>query len=156
MKTLLIVDHYLIRTAICDTLRAGSREAQILEAADTTQAARQIETERGLQLVVLDLSLPNGDGLTQLEWLRRSHPVFPVLIVSAESGQEAILRALKLGAVSFVPNSASQMVMEHALRLVLAGGVHVPPDEIGRVAVVGPTSDEATAPRRPNLSLTSR
>ncbi|MCC2114011.1 MAG: hypothetical protein KDJ16_18400, partial [Hyphomicrobiales bacterium] len=61
VKTLLIVDHYLIRTAICDTLRAGSREAQILEAADTTQAARQIETERGLQLVVLDLSLPNGD-----------------------------------------------------------------------------------------------
>lgn len=154
VKILLVDDHFLIRIAISDTLRAIAPDARILEAADSVQAARLVEAEGDLQLVVLDLSLPDGSGLALLERLRQSHPALPVLVVSAETGQDAILRALDLGAVGFIPKSASQAVMEHALRLVFAGGVYVPPEAVARS--VGPAGGLPAPPTRPNLALTSR
>ncbi len=156
MKILLIDDHFLIRVAIGDTLRSIARDATIVEASDATQAERLIGTEADLQLVVLDLSLPDGNGLTLLQRLRQTHPALPVLVVSAETGQDAILHALDLGAVGFIPKSAPQSVMEHALRLVFAGGTYVPPEAIARNSGAGASSNALPAPGRPSLALTAR
>lgn len=156
LKILLIDDHYLIRIAISDTLRAIAPNVRIVEASNAVQAARLLETESDLQLVVLDLSLPDGSGLEMLESLRQGRPTLPVLVVSAETGQDAILRALDLGAVGFIPKSASQAVMEHALRLVFAGGTYVPPEAIARGRGAEAFRTAPPVPPRPNLALTSR
>lgn len=156
MKILLIDDHFLIRAAISDTLRSVAPNAIIVEASNAAQAEQLVAIEAGLELAVLDLSLPDSSGLSLLERLRRAYPALPVLVLSAETGQEAILRALGLGAVGFIPKSASQSVMEHALRLVLAGGTYVPPEAIARIAGGGPAGNALSPPGRPNLALTSR
>ena len=156
VKILLIDDHFLIRAAISDTLRSVAPDAIIVEASNAAQAWRLVDAEPGLQLAVLDLSLPDGDGLSLLERLRRSHPALPVLVVSAETGQEARLRALELGAVGFIPKSASQPVMEQALRLVLAGGTYVPPEAIARAAGGGSAGNALPPPGRPSPEFTTR
>ena len=53
-------------------------------------------------MVLLDLNLPNLDGLQVLEKLRAEHPKLPVIIVSAQSTMRTMNRALELGAHAYV------------------------------------------------------
>ena len=67
MKILVIDDHVLIREAMRGVLRELKGEAAvILEASDSRQAMRQIEQNPDVELVLLDLGLPDRDGLEML------------------------------------------------------------------------------------------
>jgi CheY-like chemotaxis protein len=63
MKILVIDDHVLIRESLQGVLREWQRDAAILEASDCRQAMHLIEEHTDLELVLLDLNLPDGDGL---------------------------------------------------------------------------------------------
>ena len=64
MKILVVDDHVLIREAMRGVLRELKGEAAvILEASDSRQAMRQIEQNPDVELVLLDLGLPDRDGL---------------------------------------------------------------------------------------------
>lgn len=132
MKILLVDDHHLIRTALIGVFEELVPGATVLEASDGGDAWRQIEACRDLHLAMIDLALPDCDGLTLLARLRRDRPALPCVILSAATDRDAILRALDLGAVGFIPKSASRAVMVNAVRLVLAGGTYVPPEALAR------------------------
>lgn len=132
MNILLVDDHHLIRAALAGVFEDLVPTAVILEAGDAAEAARQVDACRDLHLVVIDLDLPDRDGLSLLADLRRARPTLPCLVLSAETGRDPILRTLDLGAVGFIPKTASRAVMVNAVRLVLAGGTYVPPQALAR------------------------
>ena len=76
MKILVIDDHVLIREAMRGVLRELKGEAAvILEAPDSRQAMRQIEQNPDVELVLLDLGLPDRDGLEMCpSWLIATRP----------------------------------------------------------------------------------
>ena len=75
MKILVVDDHVLIREAMRGVLRELKGEAAvILEASDSRQAMRQIEQNPDVELVLLDLGLPDRDGLEMLSELGKSLP----------------------------------------------------------------------------------
>jgi DNA-binding NarL/FixJ family response regulator len=127
----------------------------VLEASDARQAMRLVETNPDLHLVVLDLGLPDRDGVAVLTDLRKRHATISVVVLSAMQDRDSVLRALELGALGFIPKAASRDVMVNALRLVFAGGVYIPPE-----ALAHPAADDAKAPTRPaspaELGLTER
>jgi DNA-binding NarL/FixJ family response regulator len=53
-----------------------------------------------------------------------------VVVLSAFNDRENVLRALDLGALGFIPKSASRDVMVNALRLVFSGGIYIPPEAL--------------------------
>jgi DNA-binding NarL/FixJ family response regulator len=77
-------------------------------------------------------------------------------MLSASADRHEIAKALDLGAVGFIPKSASREVMLGAFRLIFSGGIYVPPEILGRA----PTTPAAPAPSaRPSaaaLDLTDR
>lgn len=132
MKILVVDDHVLIREALRDVLRELKGEATVvLEAADSRQAMRQIEQNPDLELIVLDLWLPDRDGFAVLAELVERHPTISIVVLSTYHDRNRVTRALDLGAIGFIPKSAQREVMLSAFNLIFSGGVYVPPEILG-------------------------
>jgi DNA-binding NarL/FixJ family response regulator len=124
MNILLIDDHALIRQAMRGVLKELAYEATVLEAADSRQAMRLVEANPDLQLILLDLNLPDRDGFAVPADLRRLYATISLVVLSASDDRDSILRAIDLGALGFIPKSAPHDVIVNALRLVFSGGVY--------------------------------
>ena len=141
MKILVIDDHVLIREALRGVLRELKGEAAvILEASDSRQAMRHIEQNPDVELVLLDLGLPDRDGLEMLSELGKRYPTTSVVVLSAKQDRDTVMEALDLGALGFIPKSGQREVMLSAFNLIFSGGVYIPPEILNR-------REPATAPR---------
>ncbi len=162
MKVLVVDDHALIRDALRGVLAELRPGVSVLEAADCKQAITLVETHADLELIFLDLGLPDGDGFEVLESLRASNPAIGIVVLSATKDRDSVTRALRLGAVGFIPKSGTRPVMLGAIQLILAGGIYVPPEVLGPLESALPAAAEnqhrtATKPVAPaDLGLTAR
>jgi DNA-binding response OmpR family regulator len=126
-KVLVVDDHELIREALRGVLNELAPGAKILEASDGHAAMRLIDEHGDLALILLDLNLPDLDGFAILTDLRERCPAISIVVLSALQDHTNVVKALKCGALGFLPKSASREVMIQALRLVFAGGIYIPP-----------------------------
>jgi DNA-binding NarL/FixJ family response regulator len=133
MKILLVDDHALLREALRGALRELESDAAIFEASDGCETMRFVEQHPDADLILLDLNLPDRDGLAVLADLREGHPSIAVVVISAHQDRDNVVRALDLGAVGFIPKSSSRKVMLGALQLVFSGGVYIPPQALSRL-----------------------
>ena len=125
-----------------------------MEASDCRHALRLVEENADLELILLDLNLPDRNGFEVLADLRRRYPTISVVVLSAFHDRENVLRAFDLGALGFLPKSAPREVMANALRLILAGGVYVPPEALASAET---TTDRPARPFSPaDVGLTER
>ena len=156
MKVLLVDDHALIRDALRGVLKELTNDATVLEASDCRQAMRLIEAHRDLHLILLDLNLPDQDGLAVLADLRKRYATISVVVLSAFNDRENVLRALDLGALGFIPKSASRDVMVNALRLVFSGGIYIPPEALAPAETKEAQPDAARPVSPADLDVTDR
>jgi len=159
MPILVVDDHVLIRDALCGVLGELRPEAIVLQAPDCRQAMRLIAEHSDLELVVLDLGLPDADGFVMLKELRDRYPSLPIVVLSALQDRNSVTRALDLGALGFIPKSAQRAVMLSALQLVFAGGVYIPPEILRREESAGKMQQSTGDGRPPSpieLGLTER
>jgi DNA-binding NarL/FixJ family response regulator len=132
MKILVVDDHALIRTALRGVLGQLEGGLIVLEASDSRSAFDLIEAQPDLDLVLLDLNLPGKHGLAALEELRMRYPALPVVVLSSENDRASVMQALDLGAMGYIPKLSSNEVLVSALRLVLSGGIYIPPEILAR------------------------
>ena len=161
MKILVVDDHVLIREALRGVLvELKGETAIILEAQDARQAMRQIEQNPDVELVVLDLGLPDQDGFEMLSRLAERRPTLSVVVLSGHQDRERVLKALELGALGFIPKSAQRAVMLSAFNLIFSGGIYVPPEILDRGQVAPSATQGAASPNRrtsaADLGLTER
>jgi DNA-binding NarL/FixJ family response regulator len=158
MKILVVDDHMLIREALRAVLRELKPDAAIVEAADARRAMECVEENPDLELVVLDLNLPDRSGFDVLVALRERHPAMSVVMLSASNDRDDIARALDLGALGFITKSAKREVMLGAFKLIFSGGIYVPPEILRRRPPVrGPEPAVAgPPPGAAGLGLTPR
>jgi DNA-binding NarL/FixJ family response regulator len=127
VKILSVEDHELFRDGLRYALAALPDPPEWVEALTGAEALRALESDSEIGLVLLDLGLPDQDGLA---WLRTARERFPTVAVAVVSGSERpsdARAALAAGAVGYVPKAAGRAVILSALQLILAGGVYVPP-----------------------------
>ena len=159
MKILVVDDHVLIREAMRGVLRELKGEAAvILEAPDSRQAMHQIEQNPDVELVLLDLGLPDRDGLEILSDLANRYPTISVVVLSAQQDRDTVMKALDLGALGFIPKSGQRDVMLSAFNLIFSGGVYIPPEILNRRAPAA-AARAAPAPAKAgaaDLGLTAR
>jgi DNA-binding NarL/FixJ family response regulator len=160
MKILVVDDHVLIREALRGVLIELVSDAAIVDAPDSRRAMRCIEENPDLELILLDLKLPDGSGFDVLAALRERYPAISVVMLSASSDRDDIARALELGALGFIPKSAEREVMLSAFKLIFAGGVYVPP-EILRAPQATPSASSSPEqsgqpPSAADIGLTGR
>jgi DNA-binding NarL/FixJ family response regulator len=126
MPSILIADdHPLVRGALRAATASAVDDAQIAEAEDLRSAIAQLEAHE-VDLVLLDLHMPDSGGLAGLVALRTQFPGVIVLVVSAQQDIAVVRRALDFGAAGFVPKTASPEEIAAAIRSVLDCGSWVP------------------------------
>jgi len=156
MKVLVVDDHALVRDAlrgVLGELRAELRDgAGVVEAANWRQAAQAIARHPDVDLVLLDLGLPDRDGLEILAELRERHPATSVVVLSGRQDRASVARALELGASGFIPKSAPREVMLSAFNLILAGGMYIPPEILAHRAGERAAARPGTAGADPALT----
>ncbi len=130
LHLLIVDDHAVVRVGLAVLLR-GLRGQQggceVTEAGDLAEAQAALAARPDIALVVLDVHLPGMPPLQALHTLRRSHPLLPVALLSADTDAELAARALQDGAAGWVPKSADARVLTAAIELILSGGCYVPP-----------------------------
>jgi DNA-binding NarL/FixJ family response regulator len=129
MRLLICDDHAIFRQGLRTIL--AEVEAEVVEASRTDEALALVAADDGFDVVLLDLAMPGADGWTALRTLREEHPAVPVVIVSATESPGEVRAVLEGGASGFIPKSSPPSVFRAALRLVLEGGVYVPPIALG-------------------------
>lgn len=130
MKILITDDHALFREGMRHVLTQLGDDVTLIEAGDCAQALTLVETHPDITLVLLDLHMPGRNGFAALETLTHQHSALPIVVLSGSDDRSDMRRALDGGAMGFIPKSATAAVMLSALKLVLAGGVYVPPEMI--------------------------
>lgn len=128
LKLLVVEDHALVREGLLQTLRKLDRGVACTGVPDAEAALALLEKgNEDYDLCLLDLMLPNLNGMGCLGVLRKRFPAMPVVIISALDDLNTVARAMRAGASGFVSKSSSGEVLLMALRLVLAGEVYLPP-----------------------------
>jgi DNA-binding NarL/FixJ family response regulator len=149
MKVLLVDDHPLILSALQSVIQGLGDDVTVL-GVDTAAAARQtLQQDADYDLVLLDLSLGDADGFDVLAELRQTYPALPVVVVSASDRTSDVIRAIDLGAMGFVPKRSSNAALFEALRMVMSGGLYVPPMMLGLDLAPSPAGDTVPAVMRP-------
>ena len=134
MPRLLIADdHPLFRLALAQTLRGVVPEAVVLEAGSLAELQEQLAQDADIDVILLDLHMPDSQGLMGLAALRAEHPGVMVAMISAHDDPHTIRRALAYGAIAFIPKRSDVEQLRKALRRVLAGESYLPADLAAQV-----------------------
>jgi DNA-binding NarL/FixJ family response regulator len=126
MKVLLIDDHALLRDALCLLIERQWPELTLLQAGTLAEAMAVLQAHADVSLALLDLGLPDSEGVGGVVRLREAAPFTTVIVLSADPSRDTVLAAIDAGAAGFVPKTAQGSALVHALRQVLDGGVYVP------------------------------
>jgi DNA-binding NarL/FixJ family response regulator len=158
MKLLIVDDHHLIREGLRPILKrlGDGEETEVLEAASFEAAVEYADRHRDLDLLVLDLRLPNVAGFAALCDLQERHPSLPIVIMSGEDDPELMRQAIEHGALGFIPKSSSADVILNALRLVLSGGTYLPRQIMAAPSRAAATPVKTAGARLTALGLTPR
>jgi len=133
MYTLMVADdHPLFREAIGAVIASGLPDSLLLEADSLEGALLKAEEHEEVDLVLLDLGLPDAEGLSGLRQIRERRPDLPVAIISADQDRRTILDALDLGAVGYITKSTPRPDLLAALTRILEGQLYLPPDIMRR------------------------
>lgn len=134
MNILVADDHALIREGLRMVLRNFDEQVVCFDAFDGASVRRSLVEHPEIELVLLDRRLPDCDGMTLMPQLLERHPALPIVMLSAEFDAETVARAIELGAAGFIPKTSVTTVLVSALKLIMAGGVYVPPEVLRREA----------------------
>ncbi len=150
MKVLVGDDHRLFRDGIRLQLQAFDAGACVLDASDFPEVFAALQEAGEVDLVLIDLGMPGMDWRDALRSLAEDYASIPVVVVSATDDRGVIMAALELGVSGYVPKTSSGEVMINALRLVLAGGVYLPPEILAHAGTTRLTRGKGRKPSSPD------
>lgn len=157
MTILLADDHALFRDGMRYVLQQLDQQAQILDAASFPEALQQAERSDKIDLALIDLNMPGSDGAASVQELHVRFPEMPLVVVSGSDQRDDIERVMEAGAMGFISKMTSGKVMLSALRMVLEGGVYLPPQLLQQtMATMDQGQPDKRSSRSNEVGLTSR
>jgi two-component system, NarL family, invasion response regulator UvrY len=147
IRVLIGDDHRIVREGIKQILADAPDVQTVAEAASGPEVLTQVNQRggpAGLDLVMLDIALPDMDGLEVLQALKQAHPTLPVLMLSTYPERQYAVRCIRLGARGYLNKSADPDHMLAAVRQVASGGVYLTPATAEALAsALGPNNAQA-------------
>jgi DNA-binding NarL/FixJ family response regulator len=126
IRLLLADDHDLVRAGLRALLQRVRGLEVVAEAADGRAALRLIAAHRP-DVVLMDILMPELNGLDATARAAAAFPDVRVLILSMNAGEEYVLPALRAGAAGYLPKKSSPQELERAIRTVARGEPYLSP-----------------------------
>ena len=122
INVLLVEDQTLTRMGISLALNSGSSNCRIVaEAGSVHEAKELLKQMEKVDIVLLDLMLPDGNGTEIVQFLRSRGADTKVLVISADTTRENILQLIDLGIGGFISKFADISTLEAAITSVYSG-----------------------------------
>lgn len=125
-RVMIVDDHSLVRDGMRSLLEGSFPACDILEAGALGEAIATLSEQGDVDMVLLDLNIPDVTRLSGLSALRENFPSIPVVMVSGTLDRMTVREALAAGAAGFVPKSLKRAEIVEALRQVLEGEIYIP------------------------------
>lgn len=132
IRVLIGDDHRIVREGlkqVLGDLSNGTPEIVVCAEAQTgpevIERVQALQGGEGVDVVLLDIALPERDGLDVLQALRAAWPALPVLMLSTYPERQYAVRCIKLGAAGYLNKSADADAMVAAVRKAAAGSIYV-------------------------------
>lgn len=139
-RLLIIDDHPLFREALRSAMVAAGPWDDVQETDSIPGACELLALGGGVDLILLDLSLPGVQGFDGLTMLRSSHPRIPIIVVSGMDDPRIMREAMRFGAAGFVPKAMNRAGLAEAVGTVMRGSIFTP-------ACLAGLEDPPTVPR---------
>lgn len=139
-------------------LQLGYAPEALLLAASVSEARAWLANQP-VTLALVDLMLPDGNGLDLIAQMRAETPEMGILVVSAWSSEESILAALRAGATGYVLKERDDIEVAMSIRSVLRGGAPIDPfiaRRILQLLPLWPTNVDQTGLARPPVTPGSK
>ncbi len=151
MNILIADDHPLVRQGLKQLLAA---EPDILVVGEARNASETLELTRTLEwdVLILDYSMPGGNGLVVLKEIKRAYPRRPVLILSMHPEDSIAISVLRAGAAGYINKECASEELTVAIRKAVSGGKYVSASLAEKLAL----ELEDGAQARPHESLSDR
>jgi len=124
LRILIADDHAIVRKGLREILRAEPEPIAIAEASTGTEALQKAAAQV-LDVVVLDISLPDLSGLEVLRILKLTQPQLPVLMLSMHSGYHYVMGSLKAGASGYLNKEMVPEELVSAIETAISGGIYI-------------------------------
>jgi DNA-binding NarL/FixJ family response regulator len=149
MNSFLVVDdHVLVLKALVRMLSASFPKAAIGEAKNAKEAVHLLGAQPW-DLLIMDVGLPDRNGLDVLDDVKRLQPQLPVLLLTGLSDDAIAIRGFEKGAKGFICKDCSLDELEAAVRRLLDGGRYVPGALAETLAALLGDAREGGAPAAP-------
>lgn len=120
IKVLLADDHSIVREGLRRIVEESDDIEVVAEASDGKEAIHQIRKSRP-DVAVIDISMPEIDGLEVLQQLQPEYPELPILILTMHEEQQYAVRAIEAGARGYITKKSAPEQLVKAIRKVHAG-----------------------------------
>jgi two-component system, NarL family, invasion response regulator UvrY len=124
LRILIADDHTVVREGLKWILAEEFPQVEFRLASTVPETLAALH-EGHLDLLLLDLFMPGGNGLGVLQEVRRNHPRLPVLVLSSASEEQLGLRVLRAGASGYLNKQTAPEHLVQAVRKILEGGKYV-------------------------------
>jgi two-component system nitrate/nitrite response regulator NarL len=133
IRVLIVDDHPIVRRGISLCLSQHDEIHIVGEAGDGREAVDLVRLLNP-DVVLMDIDMPQMNGMAVTDLLRRELPLVKVIILSMYSNTDFVMRIIQSGARGFVLKEAAPDELVHAIQAVQAGQTHFSP-EVARVAL---------------------
>lgn len=148
-RILIVDDHAIVREGLKQIL-AEVDDLTVAGEADCSRGALQMARREPWDLVLMDISMPDRNGLETLELMKKEHPGIQVLMLSMHRETQYAVRALKSGAAGYLNKQSAPAQLIDAIRLVASGKKYISPEVAQELA--SQVSGERDGPPHETLS----
>lgn len=121
LKFAIVEDLVLTRIGIKTALKNSSLNCEIVTEVGSVKEAKSALKQKDIDVVLLDLILPDGNGIEIARFLKKRHPETKILVISAETKREHILELVRLGINGFISKFEDLPIIETAIYSVCNG-----------------------------------
>lgn len=126
LRIMLVDDHAVLRAGL-QLLIDGQPDMRVISEAGSVQEALRLVAETAVDVIVMDISLPDGDGIAATAQLRQICPGIQVVGLTRHADRGYMQRMLGVGARGYVLKQAIAEALINAIRIVAAGGTYIDP-----------------------------
>jgi len=155
MKILIADDHALFRDGLSLHLERLEPQAVIFQAGSFSQVMKIINDEKKLDLIIIDLDMPDMNWETALQEIMNKRGNARVAIISATEDTRSIRKAMEKGISGYIPKRADTKVLTGALKLIMDGGTYLPPSILDNGNINGVNMSSVSRSRN-GKTLTNR
>lgn len=132
IRLLVADDHEAVRCGVKSLLEGT--EIKVVAEATTGQAAVKYAVEKEVDIVLMDIRMPDGDGLTALGRIKLEKPDLPILLISAFENPAYVARGVAMGASGSLLKGCTRDELINAIRAAVAGENVWTHEELRRVS----------------------